>query len=90
MKKILKSFPSEWLDKSCVEEHLLKLTDHFSEWTNIATYLGLTAVQQKDIENDWPRNHQRQRKEMFKKWKEAPKKSSTYRYTRSKYVYLDN
>lgn len=76
----LQRLPQDILEKVCHKEHLLKLTDHFSEWIKLSTYLGLTQVQQEDIENAWPRKPQRQRIEMFKKWRQTQKEKSSYRY----------
>lgn len=80
LNELLLRLPPEKLDRVCSEGYLSKLTDHFSEWIKIATSLKLTGVQQNDIETEWPRSLQRQRIEMFKKWREREKKKATYRY----------
>ena len=74
----LSKFPTELLDSPCVDSHLIKLTECFSEWQIISTGLKLSKVEIQDIENDWPRNTARQRREMFRKWQE--KNRSQHRY----------
>ena len=77
----LSRFPDELLDKQCTDLHLVKLTGSFSEWQGaIATGLGLTLVEIRDIETAWPREPVRQRVEMFRRWKNAMHKKATYRY----------
>ena len=76
----LSRFPSELLNSQCTDAQLAKLTDSFSDWQlHIATGLGLTMVEIKDIETAWPRDPARQRMEMFRKWKEKMKTQATYR-----------
>ena len=76
----LSRFPSELLNSQCSDAHLAKLTDSFSDWQlHIATGLGLTMVEIKDIETAWPRDPARQRMEMFKEWKEKMETQATYR-----------
>ena len=77
----LSRFPDELLDNQCTDIHLVKLTDSFSEWQgDIAVGLGLTLVEIRDIETAWPREPQRQRMEMFRRWQEKRDKEATYRY----------
>ena len=76
----LSRFPSELLNSQCSDAHFARLTDCFSDWQlHIATCLGLTMVEIKDIETAWPRDPARQRMEMFKKWKEKMDTQATYR-----------
>ena len=80
----LSRFQDELLDSQCADGHLHKLTDTFSEWqSHIATGLELTMVEINDIETAWPREPQRQRIEMFKKWKVKMDTQATYRYKKS-------
>ena len=77
----LARFQDELLSSQCADSHLDKLTDIFSEWqSHIATGLGLTLVEINDIETAWPREPQRQRMEMFRKWKVKAEKQATYGY----------
>lgn len=77
----LSKFQDELLKSQCADDHLGMLTDTFSEWqSHIAVGLGLTMVEIHDIEMAWPREPQRQRMEMFRKWKEKMGKQATYRY----------
>ena len=65
----LSKFPAELLDSLCVESHLVKLTECFSEWQlNLSTTLELTAVEVRDIEEEW-QNPARRRVEMFRRWR---------------------
>ena len=75
----LSKFPAELLDSPCVESHLVKLTECFSEWQIISTSLELSKVEIQDIESNWPRNAARQRLEMFRKWQEKKRSQATLR-----------
>ena len=75
----LSKFPVELLDSLCVESHLVKLTECFSEWQIISSYLELSKVEIQDIESNWPRNTSRQRLEMFRKWQEKKRSQATLR-----------
>ena len=75
----LSKFPTELLDSPCVESHLVKLTECFSEWQVISTGLELSKVEIQDIESNWPRNIARQRLEMFRKWQEKKRTQATLR-----------
>ena len=77
----LSRFPSELLNSQCIDAHLAKLVNCFSEWQiHIAPELGLTMVDILDIETAWPRDPARQRMEMFKRWQEKMATQATYRY----------
>ena len=76
----LSKFPAELLDSPCVESHLVKLTEHFSEWQiSLSTSLELTVVEVEDIERAWPREPARQRVEMFRRWRNKLTSQATYR-----------
>ena len=77
----LSKFEDELLNRQCADGHLDKLTETFSKWqSHIATGLGLTMVEIRDIETAWPREPQRQRMDMFRKWKTKVDEKATYRY----------
>ena len=77
----LARFQDKLLNSQCADGHLDKLTDTFSEWqSHIGIGLGLTMVEINNIETAWPREPQRQRMEMFRKWKVKLDKQATYRY----------
>ena len=76
----LSKFPAWLLDRPCVDDHLVQLTECFSEWQIISTGLKLSTVEAQDIESNWPRNAARQRLEMFRKWKEKNKEQATLRF----------
>ena len=76
----LSEFPFRLLDTPCDEQVLIKLTAHFSEWQcQLATALQLTDVEVKDIEEGWPRDLERQRVQMFKRWRRNLSSQATYR-----------
>ena len=76
----LSKFPPQVLDSPCADDHLIKLTECFSEWQGqLATSLQLTAVEVEDIENDWPRDRARQRVQMFRRWRSKLSSQATYR-----------
>lgn len=81
VKELLLKLSPELLDIVCWEEHLLKLTKQFGKWIPLADYLGLTDVQQKEIENAWPRDPGKQRMQMFSKWMNNMGNKATYRYS---------
>ena len=75
----LSKFPAELLDSPCVDTHLVKLTECFSEWqTSLSTSLELTAVEVKDIEEKW-QDPARRRVEMFRRWWNKLASQATYR-----------
>ena len=76
----LSKFPAELLDSPCVDAHLVKLTECFSEWQIISTSLELSKVEIRDIESNWPRNAARQRLQMFRKWQEKKRSQATLRW----------
>ena len=80
LKDHLSEFPLRLLDTPCDEQVLIKLTTHFSEWQcQLATALQLTDVEVKDIERAWPRDPERQRVEMFRRWRRNLSFQATYR-----------
>jgi hypothetical protein len=80
LREQLERFPDEVLDRQCADAHLNELTGCFSEWQlGIASGMGLTNVEIKDIEAAWPRKLARQRLEMFIKWQKKMDTNATYR-----------
>ena len=80
LREQLSRFPDELLDRRCADTHLNELTGCFSEWqVGIASGMGLTNVEIKDIETAWPRKLARQRLEMFIKWQKKMDTNATYR-----------
>ena len=68
------------LDCPCADDHLVKLTECFSEWQGqLSTSLQLTVVEEEDIENEWPRDRARQRVQMFRRWRSKLSSQATYR-----------
>ena len=79
----LSRFPSELLDRVCVESHLGKLVHCINLETMLimATDLGLTDVEVDDIRDSWPGKPALQRLEMLKRSR------TTYRYVHM--IHLD-
>ena len=76
----LSKFPAELLDSPCVDAHLVKLTECFSEWqSHLSTSLELTVVEVEDIERAWPREPAGQRVKMFRRWRNKLASRATYR-----------
>ena len=79
----LSRFPSEVLDRACVESHLGKLVHCIDIETMelMATdNLDLSGVEVDDIRHSHPLKPAVQRLEMFKKWQEKKQSEATYRY----------
>ena len=80
LEDLLSEFPRRLLDSPCDEDILIKLTAFFSEWQGqLAASLQLTDVQVSDIEGNWPRDLERQRVQMFRRWRRKFSSEATYR-----------
>ena len=79
---VLSKFPSQLLDRQCVESHLGKLVHVIDSATMemMASDLDLSQVEVDDIPSSWERKPVKQRLEMFKKWLEKNKSQATYRW----------
>ena len=82
LEKQLSKFPSQLLDRQCVESHLGKLAHVIDSVTMemMASDLDLSQVEVDDIQSSWERKPVKQRLEMFKKWLERNKSQATYRW----------
>ena len=82
LEKQLSKFPSQLLDRQCVESHLGKLVHVIDSVTMemMASDLDLSQVEVDDIQSSWERKPVKQRLEMFKKWLEKNKSQATYRW----------
>ena len=78
----LSKFPACLLDVPCAESHLGKLV-HLIDTESmvlLATDLGLTDVEVKDVREIWPKKPAVQRLEMFKTWQQKNQSQATYRW----------
>ena len=77
----LSKFPSELLDRPCIESHLGKVVHDIDSETIVflATDLALSAVEVEDIQTSWPGKPAAQRLELLKKWKEEKNSQITYK-----------
>ena len=78
---VLSKFPSQLLDRQCVESHLGKLVHVIDSATMemMASDLDLSQEEVDDIQSSWERKPVKQRLEMFKKCLEKNKSQATYR-----------
>ena len=78
----LSEFPAHLLDIPCAESHLGKLVHLIDAESMVllATDLGLTDVEVKDVREIWPRKPAAQRLEMFKTWQQKNQSQATYRW----------
>ena len=77
----LSKFPSELLDRLCIESHLGKVVHDIDTETIIflATFLELSAVEVDGIRTSWQGQSAAQRLELLKKWKEQKMLQVTYK-----------
>ena len=88
---VLSKFPSQLLDRQCVESHLGKLVHVIDSVTMemMASDLDLSQVEVDDIKSSWERKPVKQRLEMFKKCLEKNNSQATYRWVcHSVHVYM--
>lgn len=77
--RICDRLSKEILDSEVSDEHIAEIVCSFHEWHFIATRLELSDVEQKDIEEVYPRNYKLQRRESLHIWKEKFGSEATYR-----------
>ena len=73
----LRDVPADKLDQLCTDDHLLKLSQSLSHWMEVSPFLGLTELEEEEIER---RPFQRQRIDALRKWRAKLGKKATYRY----------
>lgn len=81
----LTRFPQENLDRTCADNHLVKLASFVDDWRDLSPFLELTPADEKDIENVAPqRTPKRQRIDALRKWRMKMGEKATYRYLTQK------
>ena len=67
------------IDSEVSDEHIAEIVRSFNEWQFIATSLKLSEVEQKDIEDEYPRHPKLQRRKALHTWKQKFGSEATYR-----------
>ena len=78
-KEICKGVPRPLLDSPVSDIHLSDIASHITNWQELASYLDLSEVEEKDIVDSYPNSPKLQRREALRKWKESNGSKATYR-----------
>jgi hypothetical protein len=77
--EICEGVPRSLLDSPVTYIHLSDIASKITEWCELAPYLDLSEVEEKDIVDSYPNRPERQRREALRKWKESNGSKATYR-----------
>jgi hypothetical protein len=78
-KEICEGVPRSLLDSPVSDIHLSDIASKITEWRELAPYLDLSEVEEKDIVDSYPNRPKLQRREALRKWKESNGDKATYR-----------
>ena len=78
-KEICQGVQRSLLDSPVSDIHLSDIASHITEWRELAPYLDLSEVEEKDIVDSYPERPKLQRREALRKWKERNSNKATYR-----------
>ena len=78
-KEICEGVQRSLLDSPVSAIHLSDIASHITEWQELAPYLDLSEVEEKDIVDSYPNRPKLQRREALRKWKESNGNKATYR-----------
>ena len=78
-KEICEGVPRSLLDSPVSDIHLSDIVSHITDWQELAPYLDLSEVEEKDIVDSYPNRPKLQRREALRKWKESNGNKATYR-----------
>ena len=78
-KEICEGVPRPLLDSPVSDIHLSDIASHITNWQELAPYLDLSEVEEKDIVDSYPNRPKLQRRELLRKWKESNGNKATYR-----------
>ena len=78
-KEICEGVQRSLLDSSISDMHLSNIASHITEWRELAPFLDISEVEEKDIVDSYPNHPKLQRREALRKWKESNGKKATYR-----------
>ena len=78
-KEICEGVSRSLLDSPVSDIHLSDIASRITEWQELAPYLDLSEVEEKDIVDSYPSRPKLQRREALRKWKESNGDKATYR-----------
>ena len=78
-KEICESVPRFRLDSPISDIHICDIASHITDWQELAPYLDLSEVEEKDIADCYPNRPNLQRREALRKWKEINGIRASYR-----------
>ena len=78
-KEICEGVQRSLLDSPVSDIHLSDIASKITEWRELAPYLHLSEVEEKDIVDIYPNDPKLQRREALRKWKGSNGKKATYR-----------
>ena len=79
VKEICEGVSRSLLDSEVSDVHISDIVSYITEWQELAPYLDLNVVEEKDILESYPNRPKLQRREALRKWKEANGSKATYR-----------
>ena len=79
VKEICEGVSRSLLDSPLTDIHLSDIASHITEWQELAPYLDLSEVEEKDVVDMYPNRPKLQRREALRKWKESNGNKATYR-----------
>ena len=77
--EICEGVPRSLLDSPVSDIHLSDIASKITEWRELAPYLDLSEVEEKDIVDSYPDRPKLQRRQALRKWKESNGNKATYR-----------
>ena len=78
-KEICEGVSRSLLDSPVNDIHLSDIASHITEWRQLAPYLDLSEVEEKDIVDTYPDRPKLQRRDALRMWKEKNGNKATYR-----------
>ena len=78
-KELCDGVPRSYLDTPVSDIHISDICSKITEWQELAPYLDLSVVDEKDIVDSYPNRPNLQRRQAFIKWKELNGSKATYR-----------
>ena len=78
-KEICDGVSRSLIDSPIRDIHLSDIASHITNWQELAPYLDLSEVEEKDIVDSYPNRPKLQRREALRKWKESNGNKATYR-----------
>ena len=79
VKEICDGVPKLLLDSPISDIHICDIASHITDWQELAPYLDLSEVEEKDIADCYPNRPNLQRREALRKWKEINGIRASYR-----------